>query len=48
MSSIFTKIINGEIPCYKIAEDENHLAFRCYAIGKGHTLVFQKRGGFNF
>ena len=27
MSSIFTKIVNGEIPCYKIAEDENYLAF---------------------
>ena len=27
MSSIFTKIVNGEIPAYKVAEDENHLAF---------------------
>jgi histidine triad (HIT) family protein len=27
MSSIFTKIINGEIPCYKIDEDEKYLAF---------------------
>jgi histidine triad (HIT) family protein len=27
MSSIFTKIVNGEIPCYKIAEDDNYLAF---------------------
>ena len=27
MSSIFTKIINGEIPCYKVAENEKYLAF---------------------
>ena len=27
MSSIFTKIVNGEIPCYKITEDDNFLAF---------------------
>ena len=27
MSTIFTKIINGEIPCYKVAEDENYFAF---------------------
>jgi len=27
MASIFTKIVNGEIPAYKVAEDENYLAF---------------------
>jgi histidine triad (HIT) family protein len=44
MSSIFTKIINGEIPCYKIAEDENFLAFldvNPNAIG--HTLCIPKQ-----
>lgn len=44
MSSIFTKIINGEIPCYKIAEDENYLAFldvNPNAIG--HTLCIPKQ-----
>ena len=43
MSSIFTKIINQEIPCYKIAEDENFLAFldvNPNAIG--HTLCITK------
>lgn len=43
MSSIFTKIVNGEIPCYKIAEDEHHLAFLdMMPIAKGHTLVIPK------
>jgi histidine triad (HIT) family protein len=43
MSSIFTKIVNGEIPCYKIAEDENYLAFLdVNPNAKGHTLVFLK------
>ena len=44
MSSIFTKIVNGEIPCYKIAEDENFLAFldvNPNAIG--HTLCISKQ-----
>lgn len=44
MSSIFTKIVNGEIPCYKIAEDENYLAFldvNPNAIG--HTLCIPKK-----
>lgn len=44
MSSIFTKIVNGEIPCYKIAEDENYLAFldvNPNAIG--HTLCIPKQ-----
>ena len=44
MSSIFTKIINGEIPCYKIAEDEHHLAFLdIMPLAKGHTLVIPKK-----
>lgn len=42
--SIFTKIVNGEIPCYKIAEDEHHLAFLdAMPIAKGHTLVIPKK-----
>ena len=44
MSSIFTKIVNGEIPCYKIAEDENYLAFLdVRPLAKGHTLVIPKK-----
>lgn len=44
MSSIFTKIINGEIPCYKIAEDENYLAFLDVNPNvKGHTLCVPKQ-----
>lgn len=44
MSSIFTKIINGEIPCHKIAEDENYLAFLdIRPIRRGHTLVIPKK-----
>ena len=44
MSSIFTKIVNGEIPCYKIAEDENYLAFLdAMPLVKGHTLVIPKK-----
>ena len=44
MSSIFTKIVNGEIPCYKVAEDEHHLAFLdVMPIAKGHTLVIPKK-----
>ncbi len=43
MSSIFTKIINGEIPCYKIAEDENFFAFLdINPNAKGHTLCIPK------
>ena len=42
--SIFTKIVSGEIPSYKIAEDENHLAFLDIKPNtKGHTLVIPKR-----
>jgi histidine triad (HIT) family protein len=44
MSSIFTKIINGEIPCYKIAEDENFFAFLdINPNAKGHTLCVPKQ-----
>ncbi|AFR35988.1 HIT family protein [Riemerella anatipestifer] len=44
MASIFTKIINGEIPAYKIAEDENHLAFLdAMPLAEGHTLVIPKK-----
>jgi histidine triad (HIT) family protein len=43
MASIFTKIINGEIPCYKIAEDERYFAFLdINPLKKGHTLVIPK------
>ena len=43
MSSIFTKIIEGEIAAYKIAEDANHLAFLdAMPLVKGHTLVIPK------
>lgn len=44
MSSIFTKIVNGEIPCYKIAEDDNYLAFLdVNPNAKGHTLCLPKQ-----
>jgi histidine triad (HIT) family protein len=44
MASIFTKIINGEIPAYKIAEDENYLAFLdVNPNAKGHTLCIPKQ-----
>lgn len=44
MSSIFTKIIEGEIPSYKIAEDDQHLAFLdAMPLVKGHTLVIPKK-----
>lgn len=43
MSSIFTRIINGQIPCYKIAEDDNFFAFLDISpLAKGHTLVVPK------
>ena len=42
--TIFSKIINGEIPCYKIAEDENYFAFLdIRPLNLGHTLVVTKR-----
>lgn len=44
MATIFTRIIRGEIPCYKIAEDERHFAFLdINPLTKGHTLVIPKR-----
>ncbi|WP_299121796.1 HIT family protein [uncultured Tenacibaculum sp.] len=44
MASIFTKIVSGEIPSYKIAEDENYFAFLdINPNAKGHTLVIPKR-----
>ena len=43
MSSVFTKIINGEIPCYKIYEDDKTLAFLdINPETPGHTLVIPK------
>jgi len=43
MSSIFTKIINREIPAYIVAEDDNYLAFLDVSpLQKGHTLVIPK------
>jgi histidine triad (HIT) family protein len=44
MASLFTKIINGEIPSYTIAEDDNYFAFLdIRPMSKGHTLVIPKR-----
>ncbi len=44
MASIFSKIVAGEIPCYKIAEDEQYLAFLdINPLAKGHTLVIPKK-----
>lgn len=44
MSSIFTKIVSGQIPSYKIAEDENYYAFLdIFPLAKGHTLVIPKQ-----
>ena len=44
MATIFTKIINGEIPCHKIAEDEHHFSFLdINPIAEGHTLVVPKK-----
>lgn len=44
MSSIFTKIVNGDIPSYKIAEDDNYYAFLdINPLAKGHTLVIPKQ-----
>jgi len=43
MATIFTKIINGEIPCYKIAENENYFAFLdINPLKEGHTLIVPK------
>lgn len=44
MASIFTKIVNGEIPCYKIAECEKFLAFLdVFPLVHGHVLVIPKK-----
>ncbi len=44
MSSIFTKIIHGEIPCHKIAENDSCIAFLDISpLQKGHTLIIPKR-----
>jgi histidine triad (HIT) family protein len=44
MSSIFSKIVNGEIPCYKVAEDDNFLAFLdVNPNAEGHTLCVPKK-----
>ena len=44
MSSIFSKIISGEIPAYKVAETDSFLAFLdVFPIAKGHTLVIPKK-----
>ena len=44
MSSIFTKIVSGEIPCYKVAENDEFLAFLDISpLAKGHSLVIPKR-----
>lgn len=43
MPSIFTKIVNGDIPCYKIAENDKFLAFLdVMPLNEGHTLVVPK------
>jgi histidine triad (HIT) family protein len=43
MASIFSKIVAGEIPCYKIAETDKYLAFLdVFPMQKGHTLVIPK------
>jgi histidine triad (HIT) family protein len=44
MPTLFTKIIQGEIPCYKIAEDELFIAFLdILPVAKGHALVVPKK-----
>ncbi|MBF0523311.1 MAG: HIT family protein [Candidatus Omnitrophica bacterium] len=44
MASLFTKIVNGEIPCHKIAEDKDYLAFLdIRPINPGHALVIPKK-----
>ncbi len=44
MASVFTRIINGEIPCYRIAEDDRYIAFLdVRPLKAGHTLVVPKQ-----
>lgn len=44
MASIFSRIVAGEIPCYKVAEDDNYFAFLdINPLAAGHTLVIPKK-----
>ena len=44
MATIFSRIVNGEIPCYKVAEDDNYLAFLdINPLQEGHTLIIPKK-----
>jgi histidine triad (HIT) family protein len=44
MPTIFSKIAKGEIPCYKVLEDENYLAFLdIFPVAKGHVVVIPKK-----
>ncbi len=44
MASVFTRIINGEIPCHKVAEDDHYIAFLdVRPLKPGHTLVVPKK-----
>ncbi|MEJ6794233.1 MAG: HIT family protein [Flavobacteriales bacterium] len=44
MATIFSKIVNGEIPCYKVYEDDEFLAFLdAFPVSKGHVLVIPKK-----
>ena len=44
MASIFTKIMNGEFPCYKVAENDKFIAMLdAFPITKGHTLIIPKK-----
>ena len=44
MASIFTRIVNGEIPCFRVAEDDNYIAFLdVRPLKAGHTLVVPKK-----
>jgi histidine triad (HIT) family protein len=44
MATIFTRIIKGEIPCYKVAEDDKYFAFLdINPLNEGHTLVVTKQ-----
>ena len=44
MASLFTRIVQGEIPAYKVAEDDNYLAFLdIFPVAKGHVLCIPKK-----
>jgi histidine triad (HIT) family protein len=44
MSTIFSKIVNGEIPCYKVHENDEFLAFLdVFPVSRGHVLVIPKK-----